>query len=65
VERRVTVAAKFSSGVAGTQPVAAGQAFRIDTLHGPTRQILHVSPLSIQAGSKSPARQSLRYGDGA
>jgi hypothetical protein len=45
VERRITVAAKLASGVAGAQPVAAGQAFRINTLHGPTRQILHVSPL--------------------
>ena len=44
MERRITVAAKFASGSGGTQPVAASQAFRINTLHGPTRQILHVSP---------------------
>ena len=44
MERRIAVAAKLASGVAGTQPVATGQAFRINTLHGPTGQILHVSP---------------------
>jgi hypothetical protein len=44
VEWRIAVAAKFSSGGGGTQPVATSQALRIDTLHGPSRQILHVSP---------------------
>ena len=52
VERGITVAAKFASGGAGTQPVATSQAFRINTLHGPTRQILQRSPPSISAGSK-------------
>ena len=40
MERGITVGAKFASGGAGTQPVAASQTFRINTLHGPTRQIL-------------------------
>jgi hypothetical protein len=50
VERRIAVAAKFSSGSGGTQPVATGQALRIDTLHGPSRQILHVSPPLYSGG---------------
>jgi len=44
VKRRTTVAAKFSSGIARPQPVAASLAFRIDALHSPARQILHVLP---------------------
>ena len=44
MERRIAVAAQFSSGGGGTQPMATSQALRIDTLHGPSRQILHVSP---------------------
>ena len=53
MERRIAVAAKFSSGGGGTQPVAARQTLRIDTLHGPSRQILHVfPPVFNSAGSK-------------
>ena len=50
MERRIAVAAKFSSGSGGAQPVATGQALRIDTLHGPSRQILHVSPPLCSGG---------------
>ncbi len=50
MEWRIAVAAKFSSGGGGTQPVATSQALRIDTLHGPSRQILHVSPPLCSGG---------------
>ncbi|MBZ5697174.1 MAG: hypothetical protein LAN18_01355 [Acidobacteriia bacterium] len=46
VERRATVATEFCPGGPGTQPVATGLAFRINTLHSPSRQVLHVSPPS-------------------
>jgi len=41
VERSATIAAQFSSGVDGPQPVAASRTLRINALHSPSRQILH------------------------
>jgi hypothetical protein len=48
VKRSAAIAAEFSSGVSRPQPVAASRAFRIDALHGPSRQILHAfSPFGM------------------
>jgi hypothetical protein len=44
VQRRATVAAEFSAGIARAQPVASRRAFRIDALHSPARQILQCFP---------------------
>ena len=40
-KRSAAIAAQFSHGVSGPQPVASGGALRIDALNGPSRQILH------------------------
>ena len=45
VQRRATIAAKFSTGINRAQPVASRRAFRIDALHSPAWQILHCFPL--------------------
>ena len=66
---RTAIAAKFSAGSGGTQPVATGQTLRIDTLHGPSRQILHVSPpvffsggLQVEPAPAGTKRDPFRFG---
>ncbi len=43
-EWRTAIAAEFSAAVGCPQPVAARRTFRINALHSPSRQILHVFP---------------------
>jgi hypothetical protein len=47
----------------GTQPVAASGAVLINTLHGPSRQILHVLPPVAAHAGKSAAAEAARCGD--
>ena len=44
MQRRAAIAAEFRPVCACAQPVASRRAFRINALHGPTRQILHFFP---------------------
>jgi hypothetical protein len=52
VQRRTAIAAEFSSGIHRAQPVASRRAFRINTLHSPTGQILHFFLSCFAASSK-------------
>jgi hypothetical protein len=44
VQRRAAIAARIRPRGIDPQPVAASQTIRIDTLHGPTRKVLHGAP---------------------
>src|SRR5260370_32083710 len=60
VQRSAAIAAAVRTADVDAQPMSAGLAFRIDALHGPSGQILHVSP-SRQSGQVSPCgRKSWR-----